>query len=311
MLKPTRKPIYDEEGEKTGYFLYMLSLPEAFPKILAKIGIEHGDRKYTFTAIPIIDKPQTYYIKPTKIANTLNLNLELSVLDEASHNTVDAITEFIFYNQEQNSPRATISLSKFDILSYLGYIQVDNKLILGSIVSESGITRIKPVFNDRKMIISPLFKRAVDKIMLSSWILSVFYNIYPGAVNEYNKNYLISHGIQPTFKESIDKLVELGYLFKNNGKIYDVYTLFNILDPSYREFAYSCFKLGNNITHEKMNELFEKYKIDINEKKEKFAKLYSNVISFYISKRFEELLDAPEENKAKILRILGLDYKGW
>ena len=308
-LNKLKKTIFDEDGEKTGYELYKLRLPEYYPNVLNSILLKFKGKQYRYTAIPIIEKPQTYYIKPIRISGNVVLNDELNVLNYYYENK-DDVNEFIFYNINSNSGNEKyLNMTKTDILTYMGLVEFENKFVLGSYYSESGITKFKPLFGNRKNIIPSIFKEKLNRINENSWMLTVFYSLDPWFVDEKNRKYIGSYGLPSKYKESIDRIIELGYLFKANGKIYDVYTLFNLLDFSYSGFVRECFNLGKSLTDEKMKELFKKYQINFEEKREDFAKFYSNVISYYFSSRFEELADNIEENKAKILRYIGLDYK--
>lgn len=301
------KILHDEDGEKTGYNLYKIKLPENYPKVLNKIIIQTDNYDYKYTAIPILDKVQTYYIKPTHISWNLNLVNEMNLLKNYVDNKIDEdINNYVFYNIDDKTFEIK---SKFDILSYLGYIQVGKAFVLGKYVSESGITKFKPMFQNRKKIIPSRFKNDIDKINHNSWILTVLYSLNYNFVDEKSRKYITSYVSGIHLKESFDKLIEIGYLFKNNGKIYDVYMLFDLFDPSYTEFIHDCFNLGNSLDDIKIKSLFNKYQINFDEKKENFEKLYANIVGYYISVRFEDLLDDQEANKLKILRFLGLDYK--
>lgn len=310
-LKELKKRIFDESGDETGYRLFELKIPENYPKVLKNISIFSAGNRYTYMAIPILSKPQNYYVKPIHVSGNVKFVEEEGVLKYFSDaKTKEDVDNFTFYNIDSTERDNRFETkSKSDMFLYLGYIEVGNKFVLGKYVSESGITRFKPMFKNRKKIIPPQFKSQIDKIGYNSWILTTLYSLDPSFVDEKNRNYLSSYGVGVSFKKSINRLIELGYLFKNNGKIYDVYTLFDIFDFSYSGFAHDCFNLGNSIDDKSIKELFDKYQMKIEERKEDFAKMYANIISYYISNRFEELLDDPESNKLKILRFLGLDYK--
>ncbi len=308
-LTELKKSIFDEDGEPTGYNLFELKIPENYPKVLRGIFLSIGDKKYKYVAIPILNKPQVYYIKPMHVGGNVYFVDEINAL-KLYAKSKDDVDEFMFYDIDLKSKDGNFETStKFDILSYLGFVQIEDKFILGRYISESGITKFQPLFKNRKKIIPPQFKSKTDKINMNSWILTVLYSLDYWFINERSRKYITSYGIGVRFKDAINKLIELGYLFKNNGKIYDVYTLFNIFDFSYSGFTHDCFDLGSSLSQEKINELFKKYQINFEEKREDFAKLYSNVISYYISERFDELLENPNDSKSRILRFLGLDYK--
>lgn len=311
-LNKERTKIYDEEGEETGYVLHELKIPENYPNVLNGITITIDGEKHRYGAIPILNKPQVYHIKPLHVGGNINFVKEMEILKQyADEKTKESVDEFIFYNINGKNKDERLELkSKFDILSYLGYIQFGKSLTLGRYVSESGITRFKPMFERRKSIVPSQFKNPINKINHNSWILTVLYSLDYWFVDEKNRKYLNNYGVGIHFKDAVDKLIELGYLFKNNGKIYDVYTLFDLFDFSYTGFIHEAFDLGATLDEGKLKTLFEKYQINFDVKKETFAKLFANIVSYYISNRFEELLDDPDGNKASILRFLGLDYKG-
>ena len=309
-LYKSRKSICDEYGDKTGYRLFTLRIPDTYPKILNAIVISKNDENYKYAAIPILNEPQKYYIKPVHVCGNINFVKEINILEMCadSDNGEDA-ENFIFYKIGGVGNDKFEHESKIDILDYLGLAQLGKSLVLTKRVSESGITKLSPMFENNKMAINNELKREIEKIKHNSWILSVIYSINDSLVDENNRKYLSVYGIRGGYKSTIDKLVELGYIFKNDGKIYDVYTLFDLFDYSYTGFIYDVFSFGETLDRDKMYDLFEKYSIDFEEKKKDFLKLYSNIVGYFISTKFDDLLDSQDENKIRILKFLGLYYR--
>ena len=299
-----KKYMVDETGDLTPYAYYKLKLSQNLKMILKKIAIivknKSNVKKYEFMAIPNFNSCQEYYIKPMKINHNLELTDELKALSDYSAKQW-RVNEYYFYDDE--NARDIDSL-----LSSVGYQIYKNKLVLGVFTSESGISEFKPLFNKRLLIPSE-FKLVLNEIELNSWRINILLNLPDSFKDENGVNYKGSLGIKSfLFNRFIERLIDLRLLYKKDRWVYDVYRLFNFDDDRSRYFIYEAMKLPE-INADTLKPILEKAKIDLQIRKYLFEQLYSDIISHYISHRYEEFIQNEKELKPILLKFLGIDYK--
>jgi hypothetical protein len=296
--------IVDETGDKSGYNYYYIKLNKNLKMLLKKISLQSENKgqikMYDFLAIPNFDSCQEYFIKPMKISNNLDFINEMRLLKDYSISK-ERVNKYFFYNNENEKDIDTI-------LETLGYQYFKNKLVLGYFTTEAGISSFKPLFK-KKFIISSRFRAILDEITLNSWRINILLTIPDSFKNEYGANYKGNLGTQSfLFNNFIEKLIELHILYRKDNWVYDVYRLFNFDDDRNRYFIYEGLKL-TDINEESLKQLLNKVKIDLQIRKEEFARFYSDLLNWYISQRYEELLENEEVLKPVLLRFLGIDYK--
>lgn len=299
-----KKYIADETGDLTPYTYYKLKLNRNLKMILKKIAIsvknKSNVKRYEFLAIPDFNSCQEYYIKPMKINHNLELTDELKALSEYSAKKW-RVNEYYFYGDE--SARDIDSL-----LSSVGYQIYKNKLVLGVFTSEGGISEFRPLFNKRLLIPSK-FKSVLDEIELNSWRINILLNLPDNFNDENGVNYKGSLGIKSfLFNRFIERLIDLRLLYKKDRWVYDVYRLFNFDDERNRYFIYEAMKLPE-INNETLKPILEKAQIDLQLRKDLFEQFYSDILTHYISHRYEEFIQNEKELKPVLLKVLGIDYK--
>ena len=304
ILTKTNKVIIDERGDETFYDYYYIKLNKNLKMLLKNVSIKieykNKIKKYEFSAIPDFNFCQGYYIKPIKINNNLEFIDEMKILKNFSESK-EKISNYYFYNNENEMDIDTL-------LSSLGYQYYKNKLVLGSFVSDSGITSFKPLIN-KKLIIPSKFKDVLDEIELNSWRINILLTLSDTFKNENGVNYKGNLGIRSfLFNNFINKLLDMRLLYIKNGWIYDVYRLFNFDDDANRYFIYEGLKLSD-INYEAIKQLLNKIKVDIEKRKEEFEVFYSDILNWFISRRYKEIMENEVEMKPILLKYLGLDYK--
>lgn len=304
ILTKTKKVIIDERGDETFYDYYYIKLNKNLKMLLKKISIKleykNKIKNYEFSAIPDFNSCQGYYIKPIKINNNLEFIDEMKILKNFSESK-EKINNYYFYNNENEMDIDTL-------LSSLGYQYYKNNLVLGTFVSDSGITSFKPLIN-KKLIIPSKFKDVLDEIELNSWRINILLTLSDTFKNENGVNYKGNLGIRSfLFNNFINKLLDMHLLYIKNGWIYDVYRLLNFDDDANRYFIYEGLKLSD-INYEAIKQLLNKIKIDIEKRKEEFEVFYSDILNWFISRRYKEIMENEVEMKPILLKYLGLDYK--
>jgi hypothetical protein len=295
----------DETGDKSGYNYYSIKLNKNLKMLLKKISLKSENKNqiktYDFLAIPNFNSCQEYFIKPMKINNNLDFMNEMRLLKDYSTNK-ERVNKYFFYNNENEKDIDSI-------LETLGYQYFKNKLVLGYFTTEAGISSFKPLFK-KKFIIPSRFRTILDEITLNSWRINILLTLPDSFKDEYGASYKGRNLGTPSFlfNSFIEKLIELHILYRKDNWVYDVYRLFNFNDDRNRLFIYEGLKL-TDINEESLKQLLNKVKIDLQIRKEEFSRFYSDLLNWYISQRYEELLKNEETLKPILLKFLGIDYK--